>query len=54
MNFVSNRKPLNERFHDRDLEAALTLSFLNNSNDRMDQAKCNGLSLQNKQLSVVE
>lgn len=36
-----SRKPLNERLHDRDLEAALTLSFLNNSNDRMDQAKCN-------------
>lgn len=54
MNFVFKRKPLDERLHDRDLEAAVTLSLLNNSNDRLEQAKGNGLSLQNMQLSVVE
>lgn len=54
MDFVSKRKPLDERLHERDLEAALTLSLLNNSNDGKDRAKGNGLTLQNKQLSVVE
>eukprot|EP00066_Takifugu_rubripes_P022339 XP_011611605.1 PREDICTED: RAD51-associated protein 1 isoform X1 [Takifugu rubripes] len=34
-----NRKPLDERLHERDLEAALTLSLLNSSNEREDQAK---------------
>uniref|UniRef100_A0A3B5K376 RAD51 associated protein 1 n=1 Tax=Takifugu rubripes TaxID=31033 RepID=A0A3B5K376_TAKRU len=38
-NLVSNRKPLDERLHERDLEAALTLSLLNSSNEREDQAK---------------
>lgn len=38
---------MDERLHDRDLEAALTLSLLNSSNEGEDQAKGDGLSLQN-------
>lgn len=52
MNFVFKRKPLDERLYNRDLEAAVTLSLLNNSSDRLEQAKGNGLY--NMQLSVVE
>lgn len=52
-NLVSNRKPLDERLHDRDLEAALTLSLLNSSNERNDQSKGDGLSLQNKKTNTV-
>lgn len=54
MIFVSKRIPLDERMHGRDLEAALTLSLLNNLNDRLDQARSSGLSLQNKHMSRVE
>lgn len=53
MNFVSNRKPLDERLHDRDLEAALTLSLLNSSNERKDQAKGNSFPLQKKYHCVL-
>lgn len=38
MNAVSHRRPLDERLHERDLEAAITLSLLNNADGIKDQS----------------
>lgn len=35
---VSHRRPLDERLHERDLEAAITLSLLNNADGIEEQS----------------
>lgn len=37
VNSVRQRRPLDERLRERDLEAAITLSLLNNLNEAQDQ-----------------
>lgn len=38
MNHISLRRPLDERLHERDLEAAITLSLLNNTDGAEGQS----------------
>lgn len=38
IHFVSYRKPLGDRLHDRDLEAAITLSLLNSAEEIKNQS----------------
>lgn len=38
MNSVSHRKPLDERLHEQDLEAAIALSLLNDKDGIEDQS----------------
>lgn len=39
MNHMSLRRPLDERLHERDLEAAITLSLLNNTEGQSPTSK---------------